>query len=145
MVADGTVALPAGDAIEPFVDVDDLADVVVAALTEDRHHGEVYEVTGPALLGFAATAEEIEPATGRPVRYLPISEQDFTTEMSRAGVPDELVAVLTEVRAELRDGRNASLGDGVQRALGRSPRDFASFARAAAADGARTPHALTHS
>jgi uncharacterized protein YbjT (DUF2867 family) len=142
MVADGTVALPAGDAVEPFVDLDDLADVVVAALTEDRHHGQVYEVTGPALLGFAAAVEEIERAIGRPVGYVPISEQDLATEMRKAGESAELVAILTEVFAELRDGRNASLGDGVNRALGRPPRDFATFARAAAANGAWGQHAV---
>ena len=45
---DGGVALPAGDVPEPFVDADDIADVAVAALTEDGHAGQVYEVTGPA-------------------------------------------------------------------------------------------------
>lgn len=34
------------------------------------------------------------------------------------------------------DGRNASLADGVQRALGRPPRDFAHYAREAAHAGA---------
>ncbi len=42
MVADGTVAAPAGDALDPFLDVDDLAEVVVTALTEDGHSGKVY-------------------------------------------------------------------------------------------------------
>ena len=42
----GEVALPVGDVAEPFVDVDDIADVAVAALTEDGHAGRVYEVTG---------------------------------------------------------------------------------------------------
>jgi hypothetical protein len=34
------------------------------------------------------------------------------------------------------DGRNAHMTDGVQRALGRPPRDFTDFVREAAADGA---------
>jgi hypothetical protein len=33
------------------------------------------------------------------------------------------------------DGRNTSLTDGVQRGLGREPRDFADYARRAAATG----------
>ena len=37
---------------------------------------------------------------------------------------------------EVLDGRNAYLADGVQQALGRAPRDFADFARDAAAAGA---------
>jgi hypothetical protein len=49
-VLDGLVAVPAGDIKEPIADVDDIADVAVAALTDDRHDGELYEITGPRLL-----------------------------------------------------------------------------------------------
>ncbi|WP_199807958.1 SDR family oxidoreductase, partial [Streptomyces sp. NRRL S-350] len=55
----GELALPVGGAVEPFVDAEDIADVVVAALTEAGHAGEVYEVTGPRLLSFAEVAGEL--------------------------------------------------------------------------------------
>jgi uncharacterized protein YbjT (DUF2867 family) len=64
----GEVALPAGDTPEPFVDVDDIADVAVAALTDDRHVGERYELTGPRLLTFAQAVDEISRATRREIR-----------------------------------------------------------------------------
>ena len=51
-VLSGEVALPASTTKEPFVDADDIADVAVAALIDDRHIGELYELTGPRLLGF---------------------------------------------------------------------------------------------
>ncbi len=51
------LALPAGSVTEPFVDADDIADLAVAALTEDGHSGQVYEVTGPRLLTFAQADE----------------------------------------------------------------------------------------
>jgi hypothetical protein len=38
----------------------------------------------------------------------------------------------------VRSGSLASLGDGVRRSLGRAPRDFAGYARAAARQGAWT-------
>ena len=62
-VLSGVTALPAGDVAEPFVDVEDIADVAVAALTEDVHAGQVYELTGPRLLTFADAADEIAKAT----------------------------------------------------------------------------------
>jgi len=131
----GTVALPAGDVREPIVDVDDIADVAVAALTEDRHVGQVYELTGPRLLGFAEVAAELAAAMGREVRYQPITLEQFHAAMLDVGGP--LVAeVITGICREVLDGRNASLGDGVQRALGRQPRDFSAFCRDAAAAGA---------
>lgn len=40
-VLSGEVALPAGDVREPFIDVDDIADVVAAALTDPRHLGKL--------------------------------------------------------------------------------------------------------
>jgi uncharacterized protein YbjT (DUF2867 family) len=136
MIVDGTVAVPAGEAAEPFVDAGDLADVAVAALTDERHSGEIYEVSGPRVLRFADAAEEISRATGRPVHVVPISPHDFADGMAAAGVPAELIAVLSEVFAELRDGRNATTADGVRRALGRPARDFGEYAREAAAAGA---------
>ncbi|MEQ9691258.1 MAG: NAD(P)H-binding protein [Bauldia litoralis] len=134
-VLDGVVAVPAGTVREPIVDVDDIADVAVAALTEDRHSGQLYEVTGPRLLGFDEMAAELAAATGRPVRYMPITFDAFHAAMTEAG--GTFVAdVFTAISREVLDGRNESLGDGVQRALGRAPRDFTDFAHSAAAQGA---------
>ena len=58
LVQGDEVALPAGSTPEPFVDAADVADVAVAALTDDRHIGEVYELTGPRLLTFAEAVGE---------------------------------------------------------------------------------------
>jgi uncharacterized protein YbjT (DUF2867 family) len=132
----GEVTLPAGDTPEPFVDVDDIADVAVAALTDDRHIGELYELTGPRLLTFAQAVDEISRATGREVRYLPISISEFAAGAAEQGVLVEYIDLLTYLFGEVLDGRNAYLTDGVQRALGREPKDFADFARDAAAAGA---------
>ena len=131
----GVVALPAGDVGEPFVDVDDIADVAVAALTEDGHVGQLYEVTGPRLLTLAQAVEEIARAASREIRYVPVSMKQFTSLLTEQDVPADLVWLLTYLLTEVLDGRNAHLTDGVQRALGREPRDFADYARAAAASG----------
>ncbi len=135
MVQAGEIALPAGGTPEPFVDADDIADVAVAALTDDRHIGEVYELTGPRLLTFAEAVREISRAVGREISYLPISIEDFAAGAAEQGVPSEVTELLTYLFGEVLDGRNAFLADGVQRALGREPRDFSDYARDAAATG----------
>ena len=71
-VLSGHVVLPAGAVGEPFVDADDIADVAAAALTEDGHSGQLYELTGPRLLTFADAVAEIAAATGRPIGYTPV-------------------------------------------------------------------------
>ncbi|GAA3046122.1 NAD(P)H-binding protein [Actinokineospora globicatena] len=129
-VLDGVFALPAGDLAEPLVDVDDIADVVVAALTEDGHAGKVYEVTGPRLLTFAEAAAEISAASGREVRYLPVTLEQFNTALVEAVGP-EYAEIVTALCAEVFDGRNASVTHGVREALGREPRDFSEFCAAA--------------
>jgi uncharacterized protein YbjT (DUF2867 family) len=132
----GEVAFPADqDLAEPFIDVDDIADVAVAALTEDGHVGQLYEVTGPRLLTWAEAVAEVARASGRPIRYVPVSPEDYATLLTEYQVPADYVKMLTDVFAQVLDGRNAYLSDGVQRALGRPPRDFADFARDAAATG----------
>jgi uncharacterized protein YbjT (DUF2867 family) len=138
-VLSGEVALPAGDVGEPFVDVDDIAEIAVKALTEDGHHGQLYEVTGPRLLTFAQAVAEIGRATGRDIRYVQIPIEDYAAAMRDAEVPSELVELITYLFAEVLDGRNASVADGVQRALGRPPRDFVAYVRATAATGVWNP------
>ncbi len=135
MVLAGEIALPAGEVGEPFVDVDDIADVAVAALTEDGHAGQVYELTGPRLLTFAEAVDEISQATGRAIQYIQIPHEAFAGGIAEAGLPEDIAWLLNYLFATVLDGRNASLGDGVQKALGREPRDFADFCRAAATSG----------
>ena len=134
-VLSGEIRLPAGDVPTPFVDADDVADVAVAALSDDRHVGELYELTGPRSLTFAQAAAEIAEATGREVTYVPVSLARHADELGRHGAPAEVVELLTYLFGEVVDGRNAGTTDGVRRALGREPRDFSDYARRIAAGG----------
>ncbi len=127
MVLDGVVALPVTTVAEPFVDTDDIADVAVAALIDDRHIGELYELTGPELLTFPEVVAEIAKATGRPLHFQPITREDFVNGLLAQQLPPDLVSLLDYLFTSVLDGRNAYLGDGVQRALGREPESFASY------------------
>ena len=134
-VVSSEVVLPAGNVGEPFVDADDIADVAVAALTADRHVGQLYELTGPRLLTFAEAVEEIAKAVGRDIRYVQVSADQYASALVEAELPPEFVWLVNYLFTTVLDGRNAHLSDGVQRALGREPRDFTDYARAAAAAG----------
>lgn len=138
----GEIALPAADVAEPFVDVDDIADVAVAALTDERHDSRTYDVTGPRLLTFAEAASEISASAGRTVVYIDVSPADYVAGAISQGVPKHLAEALAALFQQVLDGRNASLGHGVQEALGRPPRDFADYASAVAAAGAWDPSAV---
>lgn len=135
MVHAGQITLPAGDIAEPFVDVDDIAEVAVAALTESGHAGEIYEVTGPRLMTFADIASELSKATGRGIRYIDIPHQAFVDGLKESAAPQMVVWMLDYLFSTVLDGRNAVLTDGIQRALGRPPKDFTDYAREVAASG----------
>ena len=134
-VLDGVLALPVDGVREPFVDADDIADAAVAALTETGHAGRLYELTGPRLLTFAEAVREIADATGRELRFQPLSVDAYAALLAGQQVPDDIVWLLTYLFTEVLDGRNAHLTDGVERALGRAPRDFRDYAQATAATG----------
>lgn len=99
----GVLPMPGGDISEPIIDIDDVAEVVVAALTEDGHFGSRYEVTGPRLMTFAEMAEVLSDTLGRRVQYVPISFDDFHTNVAASG--DAFVAdVFTAIARETLDG-----------------------------------------
>ncbi|MFF7160553.1 NmrA family transcriptional regulator [Streptomyces sp. NPDC008086] len=134
----GELVFPAGEVREPFVDVRDIADVVTAVLTSgDRYGGgRTLELTGPRLLSWREAVAEISGATGGTITYTPVPTRAYGEALAGFGVPPEEVELLIEVFDTLMDGRNAHVTDGVREVLGRAPRDFADFAREAAAAGA---------
>lgn len=135
MVLGGAITLPAGNTPEPFVDVDDIADVAVAALSEDGHNGEIYEVTGPRLMTMADIAAELSAANGRQIAFVDVPHDAFLAELTKSGAPKDVVWMLDYLFSTVLDGRNVHLTDGVERALGRPPKDFADYARDVAASG----------
>jgi uncharacterized protein YbjT (DUF2867 family) len=134
----GSVALPVRDVQEPFVDADDIADVVVAALTDDRHIGRLYELTGPRLLSFGDAVAEVGIAAGRDIRFVSVSIDDYVAMLTEYGMPNDFIWLLNHLFTEVL-GSKAQLADGVQRALGREPKDFADYARETAATGVWGP------
>jgi uncharacterized protein YbjT (DUF2867 family) len=134
-VLSGDIRLPAGDVPTPFLDADDIADVAVAALADDRHVGQLYELTGRRSLTFTEVAEEIGEAIGREIGYTPVSLEQHAADAAVIGVPTDMIELLTYLFSEVVDGRNAETTDGVRRALGREARDFGDYARATAANG----------
>ncbi|MGM1065424.1 NmrA family NAD(P)-binding protein, partial [Saccharothrix sp. Mg75] len=128
----GELRLPAADGAASFVDAEDIAAVVVAALTEDKHSGQIYELSGPAAITLAEAVAAISEAAGREVRYVPLSVEDFVAELVEQGLPREDASVFADMVEPLRNNTDAYLSDGVQRALGRPPRTFAEFAKSTA-------------
>lgn len=120
--ADGTVAAPTGDGSVPFVDADDIADVVVALLGDlGAHAGRVYELSGPESLTFAAAAAHLG------ARHVDLPSEAWAAEAAKF-IPAEYAGLLAMLFGVIREGHDAHLSDGVQQVLGREPGSFATFA-----------------
>jgi uncharacterized protein YbjT (DUF2867 family) len=120
--AEGRIRLPAGDGRVPFIDAEDIAAVAAAALTQDGHEGQVYELAGPELL------DHHEAAAALGATYEDVPPEAWQAAVQEAGMPAEYAAVLAMLFSFIRDGYEARPSDGVQRALGREPGAFAAFA-----------------
>ena len=135
-VLSGEVRLPAGDGREAFVDADNIAEVAVAALTGDGHAGRSYELSGPRLLSFGDAVAEIAKATGRDLRYVPLTAERYAEEQRARGVPEQWIQLSIDLYASVRAGGLTPLTDDVRQVLGRAPRDFTDYAQAGARQGA---------
>jgi len=134
-LAAGHLAFPADAVREPFLDVDDVADVVTGLMVGEIPAGGVHELTGPRLLTFAEATAAIAEAAGRPISYSAITLPEFVTGLIDAGLPQDDAHGLGELFALILDGHNEQLTDGVRRALGRGPRDITEYAGSAAGSG----------
>lgn len=138
-ILQGYVSLPVGDVKEPFIDADDIADVVVASLTEEGHDGKLYEVTGSRLLSFKEAVAEIAETVGRPIVYEQPSIEEYVAQMTAYQIPKEYIDLSTYLFTEVLDGRNASVSNGIEEALGRKPKDFSEYVKEIATSGLWNP------
>lgn len=139
-VLSGEVALPMPEAKIPFVDTGDIADVVTAALTDDQHNGQTYEVTGPRKLNFAEAVGEISEATGRAIRFKPVTLDEYTEGMKMAGLPADYIWLFEYLfREVLGNPKNQNVSTDVERVLGRKAKEFAEFAQTTAETGVWDP------
>jgi uncharacterized protein YbjT (DUF2867 family) len=134
-ILDGTLSLPTGDGRTPFVDAEDIAEVAAAALTDDRHSGQVYQLTGPRAISLGEAADLIGRTTGRTIRHADLDPEAFVEHQVANGVPPAIARVFTGLFTAIRDGLAAEVSDGVQQALGRPPKPFEDYVAETAAAG----------
>ncbi|MEP0357424.1 NmrA family NAD(P)-binding protein [Paraglaciecola sp.] len=123
----GTIALPVGSVGEPFIDIDDISEVAVASLTDSRHNGQLYEVTGPELLSFAQLADIFSKYLPKPINFIQVSQKSFVSSLEKNSVDPSAIAMLNYLFTEVLDGRNEFLGNGIEKALGRPAKSFDRF------------------
>jgi len=136
----GHVALPGEEALVPFVDADDIADVVVESLLDDKHVGKTYELTGPRQLTFKQVTEEISNATGRDIVFNSITLEEYEKMLKEYQVPEGVIWLISYLFTEvLLISSNSVVTNDIQKVLGRKAKDFAEYARETASTGIWNP------
>jgi len=135
-ILDGFVALPQAEVNIPWVDVDDIAAVVVKALTEDKHNGQIYQLTGPETLTFKEAVAEIATASNRNITFVPITIKEYGDGMRKANLPEDFVWLIEYLFTEvLGNPELAEISNDIEKVLGRKPFDFSEYAAKVAKTG----------
>ncbi|SFM98577.1 Uncharacterized conserved protein YbjT, contains NAD(P)-binding and DUF2867 domains [Chryseobacterium oleae] len=129
-VQSGEVTFMAGSVKEPFVDLEDLSDAVVECLTNDKHDGQIYEITGSELLTFEEAVKMIGAKLNHTIQYNFLEKDEYRELLIQVGLPPFVAGHMAVAFDEILDGRNESTGDGVQKILGRNPKKFNEFVQA---------------
>ncbi|MCH7965715.1 MAG: NAD(P)H-binding protein [Bacteroidetes bacterium] len=135
----GDVALPRAEALVPYVDADDIADVVVESLLDNKHVGQTYELTGPRQLTFKQVIEEISKVTGRDIKFSSITMDEYTKMLKEYQVPEDYIWLINYLFTEVLVDRNSGVTNDIEKVLGRKAKDFAEYARETAATGIWNP------
>ena len=135
----GDVALPRAEALVPYVDADDIADVVVESLLDNKHVGQTYELTGPRQLTFKQVIEEISRVTGRDIKFSSIPMDEYTKMLKEYQVPEDYIWLINYLFTEVLVDRNSGVTNDIEKVLGRKAKDFAEYARETAATGIWNP------
>lgn len=134
-ILSGQVALPAGDILEPFIDIDDIAEVVVACLTTPALVNQLFEVTGPEAMTFRDCVDLISHSIDRPIDFVDLSCGQFVEELKQQGMPDDVLWLMNELFSVVMDGRNTQVTNDVEKVLGRPARSFRRYVLKTAATG----------
>ncbi len=124
----GHVALPQADAKVPYVDTNDISDVVVEVLLNERHNGHIYELTGPSALTFQEVIDQIATASGRQIDFTPISLPAYTKMLEDAQLPSDYIWLINYLFTEVLSAEgNDVITNDIEKVLGRKPKPFSAY------------------
>lgn len=131
----GFVALPRAEVLEPFTDADDIAEVVIEALLNEKHNGKTYELTGPRLLTFKEAVNEIAEISGKKITFQSLELKEYISMLREYQVPEDEIWLINYLFTEVLDGRNSSITNDIEKILGRKATDFSNYVQKTAQTG----------
>lgn len=120
-VAMGMVAFPDGPGKTSFVDVRDVAEIAIKALTEASHLHRTYRLTGPDAMTFAGATARVSEGLGRDIPFVGITPEQLRDALIEQGSESWYAEMNAEMTQAIQVGISFSPSNDIQFLLGRLP------------------------
>jgi len=129
--ARGTFSLNAGDGRLGMIDVRDIAEFAARVLTDgpQHHDGKTYTPIGPQSVSFADVAQRLTRILGKPVDYMPVSDETQRKTLLNHGIPAWIADMLIEYSQAYAAGWGDYTSSDFLDIVGHPPRDVDDFIR----------------
>ncbi|MEU4766045.1 NAD(P)H-binding protein [Actinosynnema sp. NPDC023794] len=117
-VETGELAAPADGPVS-WTSHDDLAEAAALALTEDVFAGVTPALTGPAAVDLVDVAAIASEVTGRPIRRVVVSDDDYRAGLVARGLSEHVADLLLGMFAASRQGAFARVDPALAGLIGR--------------------------
>ncbi|HKY38624.1 MAG TPA: NAD(P)H-binding protein [Polyangiaceae bacterium] len=124
----GVLRTSTGQGKIAFIHPDDIADVATAALITRDYDGQSLVITGPEALSYGEMAATIGRVIGKRVRFEEISDKQAYAGVVRWAGKGPYADALVDIWRAVREGRLATVSDGVEQVLERKAIAFEQWA-----------------
>ncbi|MGF6976216.1 NAD(P)H dehydrogenase (quinone) [Paraburkholderia sp. JPY465] len=107
-----------------YVSRDDVAAAAAGILIGEGHAGAIYNATGPATVTGEERAALVAKVTGAQVSFAPLSRDQLQGGLAQAGLPEEVVSAILEIKSNFVAGAFDIVTGDVERLAGHPPTSF---------------------
>lgn len=119
------IYLPAGNGKVPFASRTDMAEVAAKILSSGKeHYGKSYKTVNTKNYSFNDIAGILSEITGSQIKYVSPAPEEFTSNLTHAGVPKEAIAGIVGWIEGIKQGYFESENSDFEMLLGRKPYDL---------------------
>jgi uncharacterized protein YbjT (DUF2867 family) len=115
-----------------FIDIRDIASIIVKTLTDNgnhKHNGKVYTITGQEALSHFQVADILSNTTDKKINYVDIPEEEFQLRKNEIGLNDWWLNLMLEAFYSFRKGYHSQIFSTVEELTGKNPISFPQFAK----------------
>jgi NAD(P)H dehydrogenase (quinone) len=125
------VFLPAGKGKVPFASRTDMGIAGAKLMLGTGHENKWYQLAGDVSYTFDDIAAILSELSGKPVSYVSPSQEEYTTQLSAAGVPGEMAHVFGAFAQSMKQGEFDLPDTTLEKILGRKPESVKEYLKKA--------------